>query len=59
MSAPAERTVLVTEKKWQDGDSMQIENPFSHEFDPKETAKKDSKEIIWRYEQQIKAAIAL
>lgn len=58
MSAPAERTVLKPRRKWSDGDPVVQEITFSHGFDPKATAEADAKEIVWKYEDEIRKAIS-
>lgn len=58
MSARVEKTVLKPEMKWLDGDSVDNEVTFSREFDPRATAAKDAREIVSKYAQEIKDAIA-
>lgn len=57
MTLPAEKTILRTDIDWLDGDSVDDYVKFSREFDPKETAAKDAKEIVGKYEQEIRDAI--
>ena len=58
MSAPVEKTVLDRDMKWFDGDSVDNEVTFSRDFDPKKTAAMDAKEIVLKYEQEIREAIS-
>ena len=58
MSAPAEKTVLKSDMKWLDGDSVDNEVTFSREFDPRATAAKDASEVVSKYAQEIKDAIS-